>query len=112
MRGIVALEKCGLADKEVGALRDRGELLSPTRITGIGDEPSRYLHAEAVRLRKADVTHGQRGHPRSAELGRLGAEHNGIEREAERGRPEEVGAKGLLLGAKAFLERRRSPDEE
>src|SRR6266581_578545 len=112
MRGIVALEKCGLADEEVGALRDRGELLRPTRITGIGDELSRYLDAEAMGLGEADVPHGQRGHPRSAELGRLGAEHNGIEREAECCRPEEVGVERLLLRAEALLERGRPADDE
>src|SRR5438876_3168804 len=112
MRGIVALEECGLADEEVGALRDRGELLRPTRITGIGDELSRYLDAKAVRLGEADVPHGQRGHARSAELGRLGAEHDGSKREAERCRPEEVGVERLLLRTEALLEGGRAADEE
>src|SRR5437867_2341208 len=112
MRGIVALEECGLADEEVGALRDRGELLRPTRITGIGDQLSRYFDAEAMGLGEADVPHGQRGHPRSAERGRLGAEHDGIEREADCCRPEKVGVERLLLRAKALLERGRSADDE
>src|SRR4029077_2730295 len=97
VRWIVAFEERRFANEKVGALRDGRELRREARIARIGDELPRDLDPQTVRLGHRNVTHWQRGHARAAHLGRLCAEHDGAEWEAERGRPVKVWVERLLL---------------
>jgi putative tricarboxylic transport membrane protein len=112
VRRVVAVEERRLADKEVGPLGDGDEVLGEAGVAGVCDELSRDLNPQAVGLRKPNVTHGQRGHARAAELRRLGAEHDRAQWKSECGRPEEVWKERLLLRAEALVQRWWPSDNE
>src|SRR5438034_5948884 len=61
VRRVIAIEVRRFADEEVGAVRDRDELLAPARVAGVGDHLSVDLDAQAMGL-------GQRSEEHTSEL--------------------------------------------